>query len=227
MLEPGTIYNMDCMDGMRGFPDGHFDLAVCDPPYGIGADSMNFARSGAKRIGKAVRRDYRRDGAAWDTAPDAEYFAEIRRISKNQIIWGGNYFAEHLPPSKGFLCWDKRLSAAMSNDFADCEIAWMSPGLGVARMFRFIWNGMLQGNMKYKEDRIHPTQKPAALYRWIYSKYLVGGGSAIDTHAGSGSSLIAAYDMGIDYTGFEIDPDYHRAAMQRYANHTAQIRMEI
>jgi site-specific DNA-methyltransferase (adenine-specific) len=227
MLKAGMIHNTDCMTGMREFPDKYFDLAVCDPPYGIGADSMNFATSGAKTIGKAIRRDYRRAGATWDVAPGAEYFVELMRVSKNQIIWGGNYFSGHLPPSRGFICWDKRSSEAMSNDFADCEIAWMSPGLGVARMFRFLWNGMLQGDMRFKEDRIHPTQKPAALYRWIYSKYLIGGGSVLDTHAGSGSSLVAAYDLRVEYVGFEIDPEYCRAAMQRYANHTAQIRMEV
>jgi site-specific DNA-methyltransferase (adenine-specific) len=217
------------MEGMKSYPDGYFDLAVCDPPYGIGADKMNFAK-GAVRIGKALRRDYSRDGEMWDIAPGPEYFEELRRVSKHQIIWGGNYFSDYLPPSRGFICWDKRTSEAMSNDFADCELAWVSPELGVARMYRFLWNGMLQGNMMDKEDRIHPTQKPVALYRWIYHKYIdpkKGRCKILDTHAGSGSSFIAAYDMSLDYVGFEIDPQYHEAALKRYAKHTAQLRMSI
>jgi site-specific DNA-methyltransferase (adenine-specific) len=222
---------MDCMEGMKEFPDGYFDLAVVDPQYGIGVDSMSYVCQGAVQPGRsaAPRRDYRRapDAGVWDVAPTAEYFAELRRVSKNQIIWGGNYFTDHLPPTRSFIVWDKRVSDAMRNDFADCEVAWCSPDLGVARMFRFVWMGMLQGNMRDKENRIHPEQKPAALYRWIFSNYLKKGGRVIDTHAGSGSSLIAAHDLRVEYIGFEVCPDYHRAAMQRYLDHTAQLQMGI
>jgi site-specific DNA-methyltransferase (adenine-specific) len=233
-LDLGTIHLMDCMEGMKGFPDGYFDLAVCDPPYGIGIGTMTYTKSctnakdGTRKWGHALaeRRDYS-GKANWDIRPNPEYFAELFRVSKRQIIWGGNYFSDLLPPSKSFIVWDKRVNDAMTNSFADCEYAWCSRGLGVARMFRYVWNGMIQGNMRNKEERFHPTQKPVALYHWIFSNYLKGGGRVIDTHAGSGSSLIAAHDLRVEYIGFEICPDYHRAAMQRYADHAAQLQIGI
>ena len=163
-------FNMDCLEAMRQMPNKAFDLAVVDPPYGIGVMSMNYTKSGAVRThgyAAAKRRDYRKQ-SEWDVAPPQEYFNQLFRVSKKCIIWGGNYF--QLPPSKGFLVWDKRVNDQMSNDFADCEFAWMSEGLGVARVFRFCWNGMIQGDMKNKEERFHPTQKPVALYKWILSR---------------------------------------------------------
>lgn len=218
-----AAFNRDCMEAMKEFPDKFFDLAVVDPPYGIGVQSMNFTKSGPREIigrnAKAHRRDYRRTDE-WDIAPPKEYFDELFRVSKKQIIWGGNYF--QLPPSKGFLVWDKRTIAEMSNDFADCEMAWLSPGLGVARVFRFVWKGMLQGDMKNKEDRFHPTQKPVALYRWIFNKYAKPGMKILDTHLGSGSSRIAAYDAGLDFYGYEIDKTYFDLEEQRFAKHTSQ-----
>ena len=197
MLDFG-FYNMDCMDGMKDFPDKYFDLAVVDPPYGIGCMSMNYTKSGAVRISrrngnKSVgRRDYRKQ-TQWDVIPTAEYFAELFRVSKSQIIWGGNYFSDVLKPSKGFIVWDKRCYDSMRNDFADCEFAWISEGLGVARMFRYIWNGMIRADQKNKEERFHPTQKPIALYKWILKNYAKPGYKILDTHVGSGSSLIACY----------------------------------
>ena len=165
-----VAYNMDCMEYMKTLPDNAFDFAVVDPPYGIGVMSMNYTASGAIRThghAAAKRRDYRKQGE-WDVKPDKAYFDELFRVSRKQIVWGGNYFSDILPPSKGFICWDKRVNDAMTNDFADCEYAWLSSGMGVARIFRFCWNGMIQGNMRDKEERFHPTQKPVALYRWIY-----------------------------------------------------------
>lgn len=224
-------FNRDCMDAMKEFPDKFFDLAVVDPPYGIGIQSMNFTKSGARKPrGNALakRRDYSRTDA-WDYAPPQAYFDELFRVSKKQIIWGGNYFP--LPPSKGFLVWDKRVQDEMRNDFADCELAWMSKGLGVARIFRFVWNGMIQGNMKDKEERFHPTQKPVALYAWIYKRYAKPGYKILDTHMGSGSSRIAAYDAGLDFWGYEINKDYFDKQEKRFAEHTAQenlfLQMEV
>lgn len=222
MLDFG-FYNMDCMGGMREFPDKYFDLAIVDPPYGIGYDSIAEKASGTKSKNAATtKREYH--GGGWDVKPpDDEYFEELFRVSKNQIIWGGNYFKQ-LPPSKAFICWDKRCHDDMRNNFADCEIAWMSENLGVARVFRFVWNGMLQQDMKNKEDRIHPTQKPVALYKWLLSCYAKKGDKILDTHVGSASSLIACYDMGFDYVGFEIDEEYYRLACKRLEEEKSQIR---
>lgn len=217
-----VAYNMDCMEGMKQYPDKYFDLAVVDPPYGIGVMSMNYTKSGAIRThgyAAAKRRDYRKQGE-WDIAPSEEYFEQLFRVSKKQIIWGGNYF--HLPPSKGFICWDKRVNDQMTNDFSDCELAWISDGLGVARMFRYCWNGMIQGDMKNKEDRFHPTQKPVALYRWIYEHYAKPGYKILDTHLGSGSSRLAAYDANLDFVGYEIDKFYFDKQEERFNAHTAQ-----
>ena len=127
-----------------------------------------------------------------------------------------------LPPSKGFICWDKRVNDSMTNDFADCEYAWLSSGMGVARMFRYCWNGMIQGDMKNKEDRFHPTQKPVALYAWIYKLYAEKGMKILDTHLGSGSSRIAAFDAGLDFVGYEIDKTYFDKQEERFERHTAQ-----
>lgn len=217
-------YNEDCLAAMKKMPDKCFDLAVVDPPYGIGVCSPAYT-NGVKMVGraKANRRDYRH--SEWDIAPKKEYFDELFRVSKKQIIWGGNYFADMIPPSKSFIVWDKRVQDAMSNEFSDCEYAWMSDGMGVARMFRYCWNGMIQGDMKNKEDRFHPTQKPVALYRWIFQKYAKQGDKILDTHLGSGSSRIAAYDAGLDFVGYEIDKEYFDKQEQRFAEHSAQLNM--
>lgn len=226
MLDFG-YYNMDCMEGMKEFPDKYFDLAIVDPPYGIGIHKMNFCKSGAKKIGKATRRDYRKT-TDWDgAAPTETYFEELTRVSKSQIIWGGNYFADKLPPSKSFICWDKKTADKFANDFADCELAWASEDLGVARCFRFMWSGMMQGDMKNKEARIHPTQKPVALYTWLLNKYAKPGFKILDTHVGSASSLIACHRMGFQYVGFELDPTYYDLSSKRLQEEMNQIRFEI
>ena len=226
MLELNKLYNMDCMDGMKQFPDKYFDLAVVDPPYGIGIGNMNFTKSGAIRPSRnvlAVRRDYRME-EDWDKArPDKNYFNELMRISKNQIIWGGNYFSDILPASKSFIVWDKRTNEKYNNDFADCEIAWCSKG--VARIFRYLWCGMLQDNMKDKELRIHPTQKPVDLYNWILRHYAKPSYKIIDTHAGSASSLVACEQSGFDYIGFEIDNNYYNMALKRLEAEKSQIKL--
>lgn len=221
MLDFG-YYNMDCMQGMKEFPDKYFDLAIVDPPYGIGVGSMAYT-NGVERVGHALanRKDYRH--GEWDYRPSKDYFEELFRVSKKQIIWGGNYFTDLLPPSKGFIVWDKRVQDGMSNDFADCELAWISKGLGVARVYRYLWNGMLQGNMKNKEERFHPTQKPVALYKWILNNYAKPGDKILDTHVGSASSLIACEDFGYKYVGFEIDEEYFRLGTERLEKNRAQM----
>lgn len=213
MLDFG-YYNMDCMDGMKEFPDKYFDLAIVDPPYGIkqGGDA-NHTRSVI-----ATSKDYH----AFDDecAPDENYFAELRRVSKNQIIFGANHFIDKIPiPSSCWIVWDKENG---ENDFADCELAWTSFKKAV-RKFSFRWQGMLQGDMKNKEERIHPTQKPVALYKWILANYTKDGDLILDTHVGSASSLIACEDMGLKYVGFEIDKTYYSESKKRLDNHKAQI----
>ena len=227
MLELNELYNMDCMEGMKQFPDKYFDLAIVDPPYGIGILSMNYTKSGAVRThghAAARRRDYRKQGE-WDIKPEKEYFAELERVSKKSIIWGGNYFSEFLPSSKSFVIWDKRCNDNMTNDFADCEYAYLSNGMGVARIFRYVWNGMIQGNMKDKEERWHPTQKPVALYAWLLGRYAKEGDKILDTHAGSASSLIACHNAGFDFIGFEIDEHYYKLAKERMEREFAQMRL--
>lgn len=215
------------MEGMKQYPDKYFDLAIVDPPYGIGVQSMGFTKTGNRKSSKgskAKSRDYRRD-EEWDIAPTEDYFKELKRISKNFIIWGGNYFTEYLSPSKGFIVWDKRCADDMRNDFADCELAYLSEGLGVARIFRYLWYGMLQGDMKNKEQRFHPTQKPIALYKWILQNYAKPGDIILDTHVGSASSLIACEELGFDYVGFEIDKEYYQKARARIDEFNQQVRM--
>ena len=194
-----VAYNVDCMESMRTLPDKAFDLAVVDPPYGI-----SITDSG--RLKK-----YNKNKERWDDkTPPKEYFQQLFRVSKNQIIWGANYFG--LPPCRGFLIWDKQQPEDVS--FASCEYAWTSFDVS-AKTFYF---SALRDNVA----RIHPTQKPVALYAWIYSRYAKQGDKILDTHLGSGSSRIAAWDAGLDFVGCEIDPDYFKAQEERFATHTAQ-----
>ena len=212
--------NMDCMEYMRMLPDKAFDLAVVDPPYGINA--ADYTRGGLQPgHAKAPATDYGRK--TWDRAPPSEtYFQELERVSRNQIIWGANHFISRYPrDSSEWLVWDKING---KNTYADCELAWTS-FLGAVRLFRFRWQGMLQGDMAHKEVRIHPTQKPAALYAWIFSRYAKAGDRILDTHLGSGSSRTAAWDAGLDFVGCEIDKDYFEAQEQRFAQHSAQLNL--
>jgi len=208
------VTNEDCMEGMARFPDKYFDLAIVDPPYGIGVSKGTW---GSSNKGKVTNYGKKK----WDiNTPDKEYFTELIRISKNQIIWGGNYF--ELKPSSCWLVWDKLNSA----DFADAELAYTSFKSAV-RIFKFRWNGMLQQNMKEKEQRIHPTQKPVALYKWLLHNYAKQGDKILDTHLGSGSSRIAAYEMGFDFTAFELDKEYFEAQEKRYNNHISQLKLNL
>ena len=207
-----TITNEDNMELMARYPDKHFDLAIVDPPYGIGEDgSKNHSR------GKfAISKNYKSFAGNDLNAPEKEYFNELKRISKNQIIWGANHFISKIPfDSSCWIVWDKDNG---ETDFADCELAYTSFKTAVRR-FKFKWQGMLQENMKNKEIRIHPTQKPVALYKWILDKYAKKGDIILDTHLGSGSIAIACHDYGFDLTACELDEEYYNKALDRLKKH--------
>lgn len=205
MLELNKIYNMDCVEGMKKFPDKYFELAIVDPPYGIKMDGGNIGGSNLGKVTDYTKKD-------WDSeSPKQEYFDELLRVSKNQIIFGANHFISKIPyDSSCWIVWDKE----NSGNFADCELAWTSFNTAV-RKYSFRWNGMLQGNMKDKEIRIHPTQKPVALYKWLLSNYAKKGDKILDTHLGSASSIIACIDMKFEYVGFELDKEYFVNANKR------------
>lgn len=202
---------MDCMTGMKKFPDKYFDLAVCDPPYGIGEDGSKSKTRGM--LAKPI--DYKAYSSG-DIAPDKEYFQELKRISKNQILFGANHYMDNLPgplSSPCWIIWDKQ----RSGNFADCELAWTSFKTAV-RIFRFMWNGCVVDNRKNKERRIHPNQKPKPLYTWIYRKYAKPDFKILDTHLGSASSAISAHHFLNEngrFVGFEKDPHYFNLACSR------------
>ena len=208
------LLNCDCMEYMKGCADNSFDLAIVDPPYGK-KPTRNSDGAGV------CKRTFGRGSDKWDVRPDAEYFIEIFRVSKNQIIWGGNYFIDFLRPTNSFIVWDKEKDLPV---FADCELAWTS-FTSVARIFKYKWHGMIQGDMQNKEKRIHPTQKPRALYDWLLLNYAKPDHRILDTHLGSGSSAIAAHYFGCDFVGMEIDKDYYDAACERFDRETRQIGM--
>lgn len=202
MLDFG-FYNMDCMEGMKEFPDKYFELAIVDPPYGIGIETSG-----------TYFKQFQNKG--WDNSiPSGEYFNELERVSQNRIIWGGNYFLEYLGSSKCFLIWDKMIGEGMS--FADGEMAWTS----FKKPMRI--KQLLSRN---EESKIHPTQKPVALYEWLLHNYAKKGDKILDTHVGSASSLIACYNLGFDYVGFELDKGYYDAASKRIDENKAQIRFD-
>lgn len=208
-----TLIHGDCMEYMAGLEDGAFQLAVVDPPYGIGESGGNESRN------RVASSGYERK--EWDTeAPSSAYFETLARVSENQVIWGANHFADRLPcpASPCWIVWDKLNGGS---DFADCELAYTS-FKSAARLFQFRWAGMLQGDMKNKEHRIHPTQKPVKLYDWIFSNYAKPGDRILDTHLGSGSSAIAAHYAGLEFVGIELDADYYAAAVERFERETAQ-----
>lgn len=202
------VYNKDCMEVMKGYQDNYFDLAVVDPPYGLDVKLKSGKNTGfgAKSLNELVYK-------GWDIKPTKQYFIELFRISKNQIVWGGNYFIDNLYPTQCFLIWDKMNG---TNDMADAELAWTSFEKGV-RMFR------MHHFSKGYEKKIHPTQKPTKLYDWIFKNYLPEGGKVIDTHLGSGSSRISADRCGnIDFIGCEIDIEYYMKQEKRFANYKLQ-----
>lgn len=213
------LLNIDCMEYMATCKDKQFDLAIVDPPYGIGEDGLkNHSRWNWAKPTLYTPKEWDRETVT------INYIKELRRISKNQIIWGANHFISRISiDSPSWIVWDKQNG---ENDFADCELAWTSHTTAV-RQFTFRWAGMLQGNMKDKEDRIHPTQKPVQLYKWLLKNYAKPTDKIIDTHLGSGSSAIAAYDFGCDFVGCEIDKEYFDAAKKRFNIHCMQQKLDI
>ncbi|HPK52822.1 MAG TPA: DNA methyltransferase [Smithellaceae bacterium] len=210
MLELNQLYLMDCMDGMKQFPDKYFNLAIVDPPY-----ELERFKHGSLRIDKTEKA---KNGLKWDIAPTQEYFNELFRVSETQIIWGANNF--NLPKTEYFIVWDKQQSV---DNFASAEYAWTNCKVP-AKVFRYSIHQVM-ADRKADGGKIHPTQKPVKLYEWLLSKYAKHGDKILDTHVGSASSLIACHNLHYEYIGFEIDKDYYEAAQERLQAHMAQQRL--
>ena len=203
VIKLNSFLNMDCMDGMKEFPDKYFELAIVDPPYFKGAGDPAYYR------GRTCQSKAKPITETWNI-PGQEYFTELFRVSRKQIIWGCNYYAQYIP-CVSRIVWDK---VNDGTPFSQAEIASWSEGVKVY-MYRYKWNGMIQQDMKNKEFRFHPTQKPVALYSWLLNQFAKPGDKILDTHVGSASSLIACHNLGFDYVGFEIDTDYYNMANER------------
>jgi len=204
------ITNEDNMELMARYKDNYFDLAIVDPPYGINASEMTMGSGKNKKYSK---------GKKWDNkTPEQKYFDELVRVSKNQIIWGGNYFTDKLKPSRCYIFWDKGINGDC--DFADGELAWCSFDK-VLRIAPIRYKGFLGAD----KVRIHPTQKPIKLYEWLLMNYAKEGDKILDTHLGSGSIALACHNLGYDLTACELDKEYYDAAIKRIDQHKAQIRM--
>lgn len=203
------VYNLDRMDFLSKFPDKFFDLIIDDPPYGIGEDG----EKNGTRSKIAISKSYICYSGNDKDAPPKEYFQELIRVSKKQIIWGANHFISRIPfDSSCWIVWDKDNGM---NDFADCELAWTSFPTAV-RKFKYRWHGILQENMKNKEIRIHPNQKPVALYGWLLNNYANPGHKIGSPHMGSQSDRIAAYKLGFDFWGCDKDKHYFEAGNIRF-----------
>ncbi|WP_289127813.1 DNA methyltransferase [uncultured Clostridium sp.] len=225
MFELNKLYNIDCMEGMKLIPDKYFDLAIVDPPYFTGPNKRKFYGRNINKL-KIRRKNYELI-ESWDI-PSKEYFEELKRVSKNQIVWGINYFDYYLGP--GLIIWDK---VNGESTFSDCEVAYCSMH-NKTKMFRYMWNGMMQGksiseghimqgDKSRNEVRIHPTQKPVNLYKWILLNYAKPGDKILDTHVGSASSLVACYEMGYEFLGFEKDNNMFNLANKRLSDVMNQI----
>ena len=207
-----TITNEDNMLLMARYPDNYFDLAIVDPPYGIDLANMNMGIGNTPKASKAKNRKWK--PKKWDSSiPSDEYFKELFRVSKNQIIWGGNYF--NLGICNKFIIWDKEIPKGLS--FSDCEYAWTSFS-GANKIFRY--SAYLN-----KSEKFHPTQKPPQLYKWLVYKYAKENDKILDTHLGSGSIAIACHDYGFELTACELDKEYYDKAIQRITNHTNQQKL--
>ena len=208
-----NITNEDNMELMSRYPDNYFDLAIVDPPYGINADVKN--STDKKQSKKSASKSKKYGEQKWDAdVPTKEYFIELFRVSKEQIIWGVNYYPFDFLAG-GRIYWDKCVTMPT---YSDGELAYCSL-LNSIKSVKIAWHGMIQHDMKNKETRIHPTQKPIALYKWILTKYAKQGDKILDTHLGSGSIAIACHDLGFDLTACELDTEYYDAAMKRINNH--------
>ena len=210
-----NIYNKDCLKAMREMSDNQFDLAIVDPPYGIGAGSKRFINRNTAN--KNAEKFYKEND--WDKIrPSKEYFIELKRISKNQIIWGGNYFCDLIKPARCFIVWDKKTG---DNSYADCELALTSIDSN-AKIYTKFWLGAHANN---GTPRIHPTEKPIALYEWLLMNYAKEGDKILDTHLGSGSIAIACHNLGYDLEGYELDKEYYDSALKRIKEHQSQLRL--
>ena len=207
-----TITNEDNMELMKRYPDNYFDLAIVDPPYGIDLANMNMGIGNTPKASKSKNRKWK--AKDWDSSiPSDEYFKELFRVSKNQIIWGGNYF--NLGICNKFIIWDKEIPVGLS--FSDCEYAWTSFN-GANKIFRY--SAYLN-----KSEKFHPTQKPPQLYKWLLDKYAKENDKILDTHLGSGSIAIACHDYGFELTACELDKEYYDKAIQRIVNHVSQQKL--
>jgi len=207
------VYLEDCIQGMKRYPENHFDLAIVDPPYGIGRSGQTETFT---KNPKHKRKHFADKG--WDTeTPASEYWNELFRVSKNQIVWGANYFTEYLPASMGWIFWDKGQDLSMS----DGELAYTSFNRALRRV------KINRGQLMVEGGTIHPTQKPIKLYDWLLHHYAKQGDKILDTHLGSGSSRIAAHKGGFDFVGCEIDKEYFEAAEKRYNNFKAQLTLNF
>jgi len=224
LIGKATIHNMDCMDYMRTLPDNAFDLAIVDPPYFDGPNKSGYYGKGYSSLG--VKRGKHYDSLPYWEKPDEKYFQEVARVSKNQIIWGGNYFVRELKSnSAGWIVWDKDNG---KSSFADAELAYSSFDRAL-RIFKYVWHGMHQGtyggNVKLNETRIHPTQKPIALYEWILANYAKPGDKIFDSHIGSGSHVIACNRLGFEFYGTEKDPLMFKKSCEWIAQELQQQRL--
>ena len=206
-----NLYNEDCLQAMKAMQDKQFDLAIVDPPYGNN-DAIGLKDNASGKKQATNRKDYK---VFENVAPSDEYFSELKRVSKNQIVWGANFFGL----KGGYICWNKFGTA-----FGQAELAYCSQ-INSVRVFEYVWNGMLQQNMKNKEMRIHPTQKPVDLYKWLLKEFAPSGGKILDTHLGSGSIAVACWDMKFDLTAYEIDKEYYDAACKRFDLHSRQMAL--
>ena len=210
------ITNEDNMELMARYEDKYFDLAIVDPPYGIDADKKNSVKKMQSKKSASLSKDY--GNQDWDgSIPKDDYFNELKRVSKKQIIWGANFFNLQ----GGMLYWHKQVTMPT---YSQGELAWLS-WLNKIEFVEIAWHGMIQHDMKNKEQRIHPTQKPVKLYEWLLINYAKEGDKILDTHLGSGSIAIACHNLGYDLTACELDKEYYEAAMKRIKDHQAQIRM--
>jgi site-specific DNA-methyltransferase (adenine-specific) len=210
---------------MARYEDNYFDLAIVDPPYGIGlgGGAETIYQSGISKKGFSSQNKYKKK--EWDNlTPSKEYFEELKRVSKNQIIWGGNYFTDKLTISRGWVYWDKKIANANNKNFSDGELAYTSFNCTLKK-FTYDWIGLGYLNNPQKQKKIHPTEKPIKLYEWLLMNYAKEGDKILDTHLGSGSIAIACHNLGYELTACELDKEYYEAAMKRINNHTSQLRI--
>ena len=212
------ITNEDNMQLMARYKDNYFDLAIVDPPYGIGESKKKRENTKSDKWNNPTKKTHNLKN--WDLqTPTQEYFDELFRVSKNQIVWGGNYFVDKIQkPSMGWVFWDKKNG---KSDFSDGELAFTSFNKGL-RKFEWLWNGFQK---QRPEQRIHPTQKPVSLYEWLLINYAKEGDKILDTHLGSGSIALACHNLKFDLTACELDKEYYDAAMKRLKKHQQQLTM--